>query len=115
MKAHRLALAAAAVVAIAVPYLQLLPGLTIGLGTVIAFLALSALGLNLIFGALGMLAFGQAAFMSLPGYLGGVLEKLGVPILLALCVGMVATWAIARLVAEVFVRLPGMYLAVGTL
>ena len=96
------------------PYLGL-PGLTVGLGTLTALLALSAVGLNLIFGVLGMLAFGQAAFMSLPGYIGGVLEKLGTPLPAGLLIGLALTLALARAVAEIFVRLPGMYLAVGTL
>ena len=96
------------------PYLGL-PGLTVGLGTLTALLALCAVGLNLIFGVLGMLAFGQAAFMSLPGYIGGVLEKLGTPLPAGLLIGLVLTLALARAVAEIFVRLPGMYLAVGTL
>ena len=96
------------------PYLGLL-GLTVGLGTLTALLALCAVGLNLIFGVLGMLAFGQAAFMSLPGYMGGILEKLGMPLPAGLLIGLVLTLALARAVAEIFVRLPGMYLAVGTL
>ena len=96
------------------PYFSL-PGLTVALATLTALLALSAVGLNLIFGVLGMLAFGQAAFMSLPGYMGGVLEKLGLPLPVGLLIGFVLTMALARAVAEIFVRLPGMYLAVGTL
>ena len=53
--------------------------------------------------------------MALPGYIGGVLEKLGLPLLLALAVGFVATLVIAHVMAQLFVRLPGVFLAIGTL
>jgi ABC-type branched-subunit amino acid transport system ATPase component/ABC-type branched-subunit amino acid transport system permease subunit len=92
-----------------------IPGWTVSLATVAALTALGLIGLNLIFGVVGMLAFGQAAFMALPGYIGGVMEKLGVPLLLALALGFIATLVIARLMAQLFVRLPGVYLAIGTL
>src|SRR5450759_712560 len=62
-----------------------------------------------------MLAFGQAAFMALPGYSAAFLEQLGVPFIAAVISGLMITMLIARLMAELFVRLPGAYLAVGTL
>ena len=98
------------------PYLGVLPGWTLSLATVTAFMALSLIGLNLIFGVTGMLALGQAAFIALPGYAAGILHKeAGVPVLLAILLGILVAVAIARLVAEVFVRLPGIYFAIGTL
>ncbi|HEY3078061.1 MAG TPA: ATP-binding cassette domain-containing protein [Burkholderiales bacterium] len=105
----------AAAVAIALPYLGVLPAWTPALATVTAFIALSLIGLNLIFGVTGMLALGQAAFTALPGYAAGILQKYDVPGLLAIPLGIVIAVAIARLVAEIFVRLPGIYLAIGTL
>jgi ABC-type branched-subunit amino acid transport system ATPase component/ABC-type branched-subunit amino acid transport system permease subunit len=105
----------AAAIVIALPYLGILPGWTPALATVTAFIALSLIGLNLIFGVTGMLALGQAAFTALPGYAAGILQKQDVPGLLAIPLGVLIAVAIARLVAEIFVRLPGIYLAIGTL
>ena len=108
--------AVAAALVIALPYLGVLPGWTLSLATVTAFMALSLIGLNLIFGVTGMLALGQAAFTALPGYAAGILHKeAGIPVLLAILLGILIAVAIARLIAEVFVRLPGIYLAIGTL
>ncbi len=115
MRRSRLAALALAVLAIASPYTGLLPGWTPALATAVCFNTLSLLGLNLIFGVVGMLAFGQAAFMALPAYGAGILDNLGVPFALDLAIGVVGTICIAWLMARVFVRLPGVYLAVGTL
>ncbi|MSQ70141.1 MAG: ATP-binding cassette domain-containing protein [Betaproteobacteria bacterium] len=105
-----------AALVIALPYLGLLPAWTPALATVTAFMALSLIGLNLIFGVTGMLALGQAAFVALPGYAAGILQQsAGVPGPLAILLGIVIAVAIARLIAEIFVRLPGIYLAIGTL
>ena len=104
-----------AVLAIASPYANLLPGWTPALATAVCFNTLSLLGLNLIFGVVGMLAFGQAAFMALPAYGAGILDTLGLPFALDLAIGVAGTLCIAWLMARVFVRLPGVYLAVGTL
>jgi ABC-type branched-subunit amino acid transport system ATPase component/ABC-type branched-subunit amino acid transport system permease subunit len=115
VSARHVAIAAAAALAVALPYLDLLPSWTPALATVSAFTALSLIGLNLIFGVGGMLALGQAAFVALPGYASGILANLGVPGLVAIPAGIAIAVAIARLVAEIFVRLPGIYLAIGTL
>jgi branched-chain amino acid transport system ATP-binding protein/branched-chain amino acid transport system permease protein len=112
---HLVYLAVAALI-IALPYLGLLPAWTPALATVAAFIALSLIGLNLIFGVTGMLALGQAAFTALPGYAAGILEKFaGIPALVAIVLGVLIAVIIARLIAEIFVRLPGIYLAIGTL
>jgi len=97
------------------PYLGVLPEWTPALATVTAFMALSLIGLNLIFGVTGMLALGQAAFVALPGYAAGILQKFGVPGALAIPVGVVIAVLVARLIAEIFIRLPGIYFAIGTL
>jgi branched-chain amino acid transport system permease protein len=105
-------LAACAIIS---PYLGILPGWTPGLATVVCINALSLLGLNLIFGVVGMLALGQAAFMALPAYGAGILNEFGMPFALAVLIGIGTTVVIAWGMARVFVRLPGVYLAVGTL
>jgi branched-chain amino acid transport system permease protein len=100
---------------VALPYLGILPGWTVPLATVTAFIAVSLVGLNLIFGVTGMLSLGQAAFIVIPGYVAGMLHSFGVPALTAILAGIVASIVIARLVAEIFIRLPGIYFAIGTL
>jgi branched-chain amino acid transport system permease protein len=115
VKPHQLTIGAALVLAATLPYLGLLPAWTTSLATVTALMALSLIGLNLIFGVGGMLALGQAAFVALPGYAAGLLIKLGMPTLVAIPAGIAVAVVIARLVAEIFVRLPGIYFAIGTL
>jgi branched-chain amino acid transport system permease protein len=116
MTLKHIGLTVVAALVIALPYLDVLPGWPLSLATVTAFMALSLIGLNLIFGVTGMLALGQAAFTVLPGYAAGILQKsAGMPALPAILLGIVIAVAIARLIAEIFVRLPGIYLAIGTL
>jgi ABC-type branched-subunit amino acid transport system ATPase component/ABC-type branched-subunit amino acid transport system permease subunit len=92
-----------------------IPGLTPGTVCASALRALSLIGLNLIFGVVGMLAFGQAAFAALPAYIAGMLAHAGVPLAAALPLAPILVVLLARGVAEIFIRLPGVYLAVGTL
>ena len=101
-------------IAIASPYLHI-PAWTPSLATVVLFTATSLVGLNLVFGYCGMLALGQAAFAAIPAYLAGILETNGITPLLAALLSVGGTVVVARLVAEIFTRLPGIYLAVGTL
>jgi ABC-type branched-subunit amino acid transport system ATPase component/ABC-type branched-subunit amino acid transport system permease subunit len=114
MTVERFLLAMAAVFAVASPYLGI-PGWTPSLATVAFLTAVSLIGLNLIFGYCGMLALGQAAFSALSGYGAGILYGIGVPSLIAALAGFLLAVGAARLVAEIFIRLPGIYLAVGTL
>lgn len=104
-----------ALIALAISPFLGLPGWKVSLATVALFTAISLIGVNLIFGYCGMLTLGQAAFAAVPGYASGILFGLGVPNVVAILIGLLATIVIARLIAEVFVRLPGIYLAVGTL
>jgi branched-chain amino acid transport system permease protein len=92
-----------------------LPGWTLSVATIAAFTAIALLGLNLVFGMLGMLAFGQAAFVALPGYAAGMLANAGTPLPAALLAATAFTIALAALLAQIFVRLPGIYFAVGSL
>ena len=107
-------LGALALVAVS-PYLGL-PGWTPGLAAVAAFLALGLIGLNLVFGAAGMLALGQAAFMALPAYVSGMMVRfLDAPILLAFAIGVGVAIFVAWCLSLVFIRLPGIYFAIGTI
>jgi branched-chain amino acid transport system ATP-binding protein/branched-chain amino acid transport system permease protein len=102
------------ILATLLPYLGL-PGWSVSLATTTAFTALALIGLNLIYGMLGMLALGQAAFLALPAYFAGILTTAGVPVFLAIAAAFLLTILTARAVAEIFVRLPGIYFAIGTL
>ena len=115
MSFRALAIAVALAFAAALPYLGILPGWSPPLATVTAFMAVSLVGLNLIFELTGMLSLGQAAFVVIPGYFAGILQAFGAPAIVAILVGTVASILTARLVAEIFIRLPGVYFAIGTL
>jgi ABC-type branched-subunit amino acid transport system ATPase component/ABC-type branched-subunit amino acid transport system permease subunit len=112
---RRFLAAALLLVLVASPYSGVLPGWTPALATNVALTALALVGLNIIFGVAGMLAFGQAAFMVVPSYLAGVLERAGLAPGASVAIGLVAGVLLARGLAELFVRLPGVYLAFGTL
>ncbi|MBI2771949.1 MAG: ATP-binding cassette domain-containing protein [Burkholderiales bacterium] len=113
--ARILAIGLVAALCAASPYFGL-PAWTPSLATVVALLAVSLMGLNLIFGNTGMLAFGQAAFVALPGYVAGMLSlHLHVPTLAAIALALIVTVIVADLVGRIFIRLPGIFFAVGTL
>jgi ABC-type branched-subunit amino acid transport system ATPase component/ABC-type branched-subunit amino acid transport system permease subunit len=115
MKPSRIVLIVLIVAAFVAPFTALIPGWTLGLATAVYCNALAAIGLNLIFGVTGMLALGQAAFMLVPAYCVGILDNFGVPFYLSLAAGVAVTLLLAKYTGRVFVRLPGIYLAVGTL
>ena len=56
MKPSRIVLAVLVIAGIVAPFTALIPGWTVGLATVVYFNALSAIGLNLIFGVTGLLS-----------------------------------------------------------
>lgn len=110
-----LLIATVALLLVITPPMGLIPGWTPALATNVALTALALVGLNIIFGVAGMLAFGQAAFMVVPAYFAGVLERAGLSSGPAIVIGMAVGVVLARGLAELFVRLPGVYLAFGTL
>ena len=105
---------AATLLAIASPYLGIADW-TPGLATVSAFVAVSLMGLNLVFGYCGMLVLGQAAFAAIAAYACFMIFNAGAPIIVGALVGLGLAVVAARLLATVFLRLPGIYLAIGTL
>ena len=115
MTRKTLLIAAVGLALVLSPPAGLIPGWTPALATNVALTALALIGLNIIFGVTGMLAFGQAAFMVVPAYLAGALERAGLSSGLAIAAGLAVGVVLARALAELFVRLPGVYLAFGTL
>lgn len=106
--------ALAAVLAVASPYAGI-PGWTPSLATISILVAISLIGLNLIFGYCGLLVLGQAGFAAGAAYAFMIVFNAGVPRLPALVVGLILLVITARLLAAIFIRLPGIYLAIGTL
>jgi branched-chain amino acid transport system permease protein len=88
---------------------------TLALATVVAFTAVSLIGLNLIYGLTGMLSLGQAAFAAWPVYVASILHNSGVPWAIAIPLAVLVSVAIARTIGSIFIRLPGIYFAIGTL
>ena len=77
---------------------------------------LLAVGLNLLVGYCGQLAFAQAALWGIGAYAAGLLNvRLGLPLVLAIPAGVVITTAIGVLIALPALRLSGHYLALATL
>jgi ABC-type branched-subunit amino acid transport system ATPase component/ABC-type branched-subunit amino acid transport system permease subunit len=99
---------------IAAPFMQL-PSWTLSLATFVFLSAVSLVGLNLIYGLTGMLSLGHAAFAVWPVYVAAVAHQRGLDWTLAIPLGLLAVLVIARVVGAVFIRLPGMYFAIGTL
>lgn len=106
--------AVATVLAVASPYAGI-PEWTPSLATVSTLIAVSLMGLNLIFGYCGMLVLGQAAFSAAAAYTGTMIFNAGAPGPVALFTGFVLVVITAHLLAGLFTRLPGFYLAIGTL
>jgi branched-chain amino acid transport system permease protein len=114
MRLRHVAMALAALAFALSPFFGI-PAWTVALATVVAFTAVSLIGLNLIYGLTGMLSLGQAAFAAWPVYLAGILHANGVPWAVAIPGGIAATVVLALLIGSVFIRLPGIYFAIGTL
>lgn len=75
-----------------------------------------AVGLNLLMGYAGQISLGHAAFFGMGAYASAILTtRFGWSSLLALAAGLVATGAIAWLLARPILRLRGHYLAMATL
>jgi ABC-type branched-subunit amino acid transport system ATPase component/ABC-type branched-subunit amino acid transport system permease subunit len=114
MRFRQIALLMVALVFAASPLFGI-PAWTLALATVVAFTAISLIGLNLIYGLTGMLSLGQAAFAAWPVYLAGICHANGVPWSFAIPAAVVATVILAQLIGSIFIRLPGIYFAIGTL
>jgi len=100
--------------------LALLPPLaneyTLFVGNLMMLYIILALGLNLLVGFAGQLAFANAAMYGIGAYGAGLLQvKVGLPFWLAIPAGAVAATAIGTLLAFPALRLSGIYLALATL
>ena len=108
-------LAAALVAAVAVATLLTSP-VYAGLVVYAAVLGLFALSVNLVFGTLGYVTFGQAAFLGIGAYAAGLLAtKTGLTYWWWLPVAVLPGVALGVLVGLASVRLGGAYFAIASL
>jgi branched-chain amino acid transport system permease protein len=78
--------------------------------------AIVCLGLNLLIGYAGQISLGHAAFFAMGGYASALLvEKAGLPGIVAIAVGSIIVGGIAYAVARPILRLKGHFLAMATL
>lgn len=82
--------------------------------TQVFMFAAVAQGLNVIVGFAGYHAFGNSAFFGVGAYASGVAMTLGVPVPLAIGVGVLAAAALAGLLGWPLLRLKGHYFAIAT-
>ncbi|WP_013323740.1 branched-chain amino acid ABC transporter permease [Gloeothece verrucosa] len=80
-----------------------------------AIYSLFALGLNLQWGFSGLINFGHVAFMTLGAYATAQLSLLGVPIIIAVAVGLVLAAILGLLIGSSTLRLREDYLAIVTI
>ncbi len=82
----------------------------------ILILGLFAVSFNMIFGYMGQLSFGHAAYFGAGAYATGLLMvKTGVPLPICLAVSMVTAGVLALLIGYFCVRLTGIYFAILTM
>ena len=81
----------------------------------ILLLALFALSFNLLFGATGLLSFGQAAFYAGGAYIAGMLLRAKVPVLPAVLLAALAATVMAAVVGAFCVRHTRIYFSMLTL
>ena len=105
-------IAVAALLAVAPLLTPYFSGLAV---TAIAF-AILGISVNLVYGYLGYLSFGHAAFFGLGAYTAGLLYvKLGLPFLLAGALGLIPPIILGALVGFASLRVSGAYFAIATL
>lgn len=84
-------------------------------GNLVLIYIILAVGLNVLVGYAGELAFANAAMFGIGAYTAGLLQvRLGVPFALALPAGAVVAMGIGTLIAYPALRLRGLYLALAT-
>ncbi|TAJ81345.1 branched-chain amino acid ABC transporter ATP-binding protein/permease [Reyranella sp.] len=82
----------------------------------IAYLAIAAIGLNILIGLSGQLSIGQAGFYAVGGYTSAILAmKYGIPLALSAACGLVAGLLVGGIMSLVALRTRTHYLAMATL
>jgi branched-chain amino acid transport system permease protein len=77
---------------------------------------LYAVGFNLLFGYTGLLSFGHAAFLGTGSYLTGIaIAHFGVPWILAVLLGVIASVLVGAVVGLLAIRVRGIYFSMVTL
>lgn len=88
---------------------------TLRLGTIACMYAVLALSWNIVGGFLGYPSFATAAFFGFGSYATGVLMNLGVPLLFALAITLLASFGMACALGAALLRLRGHYFAIASL
>nr|CRH04346.1 Putative ABC-type branched-chain amino acid transport system [Candidatus Magnetococcus massalia] len=87
-----------------------------GVGPLIAFHAIAAVGLNLLIGYAGQISLGHAAFLGIGAYSSGLLTtNMGWNPWLAMLMGALLSLLVAFAIARPILKLKGHYLAMATL
>jgi branched-chain amino acid transport system permease protein len=110
--AGRLAVGAAAAVALALP--PLLGGSQLSVYVLLGLAAIVTTGLGMLMGYAGQVSLGQAAFYAVGAYTAGLLTTHGLPPLLGLACAPLVAAAAAVVVGVPLLRLRGHYLAFAT-
>jgi len=88
----------------------------IQLFTTSAIMAIAVIGMDLLFGYVGYVSFGQAGFMAIGAYTPAFLvSKVGVSFPLAVLCGILLSGLMAYLISFATFRLTGIYFAIGTM
>ena len=106
----------AGAVALSVLILSLSSNYHLSLATGIGINTIAAVGMSLIFGQVGQMNMGQAAFFGLGGYTAGVIAvKFGLPGVVGLPAAIAVPMLLSLPIGWIVLRLAGFYLAMATL
>ncbi|KAB2866704.1 MAG: branched-chain amino acid ABC transporter permease [Bauldia sp.] len=92
-------------------------GLTVSTATVIVFLTIAALGLNMMMGYAGLVSFGHAAWFGIGGYAAALAQRHVFPdqIVLPILCGMAFVALLSAVIGALMLRRRGVYFALMTL
>lgn len=102
-----------ALILVALPFLA--DNYYIRLGTFVCMYSALAMSWNFIGGYAGYPSFSTAAFMGLGSYVGAILQKAGVPLVLAWCLATIFVSLFAALSGAAILRMKGHYFAIGSI
>ncbi len=107
----------AAVALVLLPFVMPVIGLTVNTATVIVFLTIAVLGLNMMMGYTGLVSFGHGAWFGIGAYAAAISQRNWFPdtIFLPILFAMVFVAGLSLLVGALMLRRRGVYFALMTL